>query len=103
MRTLKDLLPRKRVASDKEKVNQGGEVDEKTLFFVCKKILVEEYGVRGGENIIPTFYKDKKLFLSPRSSLWGNEVWLGREYLKERINAMLGREVVMEVKIAQEK
>ncbi len=78
-------------------------VDEKTLFYICKKVLVEEYGIRGGENIIPVFYKEKQLFLSPKSSLWGNEVWLQRESLKRKINALIGAEAVVAIKISQER
>ena len=95
MRTLKELLPRKQLTVPKE-------IDEKTIFHIAKQVLVEEYGVRGGENIIPSFYKDKKLFLAPRSSLWGSEIYLMREHIAKRINAILGSEEVKEVKIAQQ-
>lgn len=95
MRTLKELLPRKQLAMPKE-------IDEKTIFHIAKQVLIEEYGVRGGENIIPNFYKDKKLFLAPRSSLWGSEAYLMREHLVSRINAILGSEAVKEIKISQQ-
>ncbi|MDD2766875.1 MAG: DciA family protein [Candidatus Moranbacteria bacterium] len=96
MRNLKDLLPRKRSSS------VVVEIDEKTIFHIAKRILIEEYGVRGGENIIPSFYKEKKLFLSPRSSLWANEVYLMKEHITRRINEMSGNEVVKEIKITQQ-
>jgi len=48
MRTLKELLPKKQHSPLKG-------IDEKTIFHIAKRILVEEYGVRGGENIIPSF------------------------------------------------
>lgn len=99
MRTLKELLPKKRTLTEGESIV----LDEKTLFYICKKVLVEEYGVRGGENIIPVFYKEKHLFLAPKSSLWGNEVWLQRESLKRKINALAGTEAIVEIKIAQER
>ncbi len=92
MRTLKELLPTKKIVVPQE-------IDEKTLFHICKRVLVEEYGIRGGENIIPTFYKEKKLFLSPRSSLWASEVFLRRKYLCDRINEIIGKEEVREVKV----
>lgn len=80
----------------------SAEIDEKTVFYICKRVLIEEYGARGGENIIPSFYKEKKLFLSPRSSLWSSEIWLARSRIQERINAMLGCEAVVEVKVTQQ-
>lgn len=95
MQTLKELLPKKQRTQPKE-------IDEKTIFHIARQVLVEEYGVRGGENIIPTYYKDKKLFLAPRSSLWGSEAYLMREHIAKRINVILGSEEVKEVKIAQQ-
>ena len=53
MRTLKDFLQKnKKNPHFISKVEL--QLDEKTVFFVAKKVLVTEYGVRGGENIIPT-------------------------------------------------
>jgi len=95
MRGLKELIQKKSARAP-----QG--VDEKIIFHIAKCVLVEEYGVRGGENIIPSYYKDKKLFLTPRSSLWGSEIYLMREHLAKRINTTLGSEEVKEIKIAQQ-
>lgn len=99
MRTLKDLLPKEQRLSGRV---ASAHFDEKTVFFIARKVLAEEYGLRGGENIIPTLYKDKKLFLSARSSLWGNEMWLERERLRERMNGLLGNEGVVEIKIGRD-
>jgi hypothetical protein len=95
MRTLKDLLPKKQTQA-RQKMSL---LDEQTVFYIAKKILVEEYGLRGGENIVPTLYKDKKLYLTSRSSLWGNEIWLEKESLKRKMNHLLGGEGIAEIKI----
>lgn len=95
MRTLKELLPKKYRM-------EGGSIDEKTIFYILKSVVVEEYGMRGSENIIPVLYKEKKLFLSPQSSLWASEIMLQREYLCQRINEILGREEVSEIKISRQ-
>jgi len=95
MKNLKDLLPKKRSHAPIL-------IDEKTIFYIAKRVLVEEYGVRGGENILPTFFNEKKLFLSPRSSLWSSEVYLMKEHIRKRINEMLGSEVIQEIKITQQ-
>lgn len=95
MRTLKELLPKNRPSVPQE-------IDEKTIFHIAKRVVTEEYGVRGGENIIPTFYKEKKLFLAPRSSLWASEILLGRARICKRINDILGTEAVQEIKIARQ-
>lgn len=93
MKNIKDLLPKRQVAT------KVPVLDEKTVFYIAKKVLVEEYGLRGGENIIPSLYQEKKLFLSSRSSLWGNEVWLEKERLRNKMNAWLGTEGIVEIKV----
>lgn len=95
MRTLKDLLPKQLRPAPKE-------ADEQAVFHIARKAIAEEYGVRGGENIIPVLYKEKKLFLAPRSSLWASEVLLQRERLAKRINAAIGTEAVEEIKVARQ-
>lgn len=99
MKTIKKLLSQKQKllsSSLKER-----EIDEKTIFHIAKRVIVEEYGKRGGENVIPILYKDKKLFLSPRSSLWASEVMLERVYLCKQINKMIGEEAIKEIKISR--
>lgn len=98
MRTLKDFLPKKRYTTTSGRIVQ---LDEKTIFYIARRVLSEEYGLRGGENIVPTLYKDKKLFLSSQSSLWGNEVWLERERLREKMNTLLGSEGIVEIKLGR--
>lgn len=95
MKTLRDLLPKKEVRTI-------GELDEKTAFHICRRVLLEMYGIRGSENITPSFYKEKRLFLSPRSSLWGNEVSLEREAIRQRINDMIGGDVISEIVISKQ-
>ena len=98
MQALKDLLPAK-------KLDQYGlcakVIDDQTIFYVCKRVLVEEYGARGGENITPVYYKEKekRLLLSPRSSLWASEAHMRRAHIMKRINELLGSEVLAEVKV----
>ncbi len=93
MRTLKELLPQKK------NILPTQDIDEKTIFHILKKVIIEEYGIRGSENILPSRYKEKKLFLTFRSSLWANEVWVQRESLRQRINTILGSEAVKEIKV----
>ncbi|MGK2848592.1 MAG: hypothetical protein ACSLEX_00790 [Minisyncoccota bacterium] len=94
MRTLKELLPQKSLSFQRE-------IDEKTVFYIAKRVMIEEYGIRGGESIIPILYKDKVLFLSPQSSLWSSEIVLQKKYLCQKMNQMIGMEVIQEIKIAR--
>lgn len=92
MKTLKNLLPEKFKSVSKE-------IDEKTVFYIAKKVIIEEYGTRGGENIAPVVYKEKKLVLAARSSLWMSEVSLTEKGLCEKINKILGGEFVREIRM----
>jgi hypothetical protein len=96
MKTIKDLMPKRGGVYTPEVL------DEKTVFHVCRKVLLEEYGVRGSENIIPSLYKEKRLFLSPRSSLWGNEVSLEREVLRNKVNTLIGSDAVSEIVVSKQ-
>jgi hypothetical protein len=89
-RSVSDSAPRRRVVAD-----------EKTVFFLVEKGMAELYGVRGRENVSPRYWKNGKLFLSCRSPLWANELWITRESLRERINAELGYEGVKEIKTTE--
>lgn len=97
MKNLKDLLPKKHLHTPRH--GREGGFDDQTIFHIAKKVLREEYGLRGVENIIPVRYFEKKLYLSSSSSLWGNEIWLERNRLQEQMNAFLGQQVIIEIKI----
>jgi len=92
MRAIKKLLFKKRFTLPQE-------IDEKTIFHITKRVITKEYGKHGDENIIPKFYKDKKLFLMSRSSLWVSEVMLERIHLCKQINKAVGAEVIKEIKV----
>lgn len=76
-------------------------VDEKTIFFLTEKIITSEYGIRGRENVSPRLWKNKKLFLACRNSLWSGEIWMNRERIREKLNRELGGEEVSEIKTAE--
>lgn len=86
MRILKELLPVQR------KIEQRSVIDEKTVLYVCRLVIRQEYGERGVESVIPVSYRDNKVYLSPQSSLWANEIWLQKDILCTHINAELGIE-----------
>src|SRR3989304_7215851 len=98
MKIIKKLLSQKQkqLFSPKER-----EIDEKTIFQITKNVIMEEYGKRGSENITPTFYKDKKLFLSIKSSLWVSEIMLERAHLCKLINKTIGVDEIKEIKASR--
>ena len=92
MRSLKQLLPERQPIV-------GGEADEQTVFFVCRRVIQEEFGARGSENITPAVFREKKLYVSSAGSLWTSEVLLRKRLLQARINAVLGAETVLDIRV----
>lgn len=82
-----------------ERVSRPPVLDDRTVFYVCKRLIAREYGVRGGENLEPRYYKEKRLFIAARSSLWAQEFRLVRTAFVALLNDELGQEAVVEIKI----
>jgi len=74
-------------------------LDDKSIFYVFDKIIKEEYGNRGIENIKAVYLKEKKLFLKAENSNWANEIWLNREHIIEKMNQEFGFEEITEITI----
>lgn len=74
-------------------------LDDQTVFYVFKKLIHREYGARGEQNIEARYYKDKKLFVAARNSLWMSELRLNRAHLVDALNQELGSEGVVELKV----
>jgi hypothetical protein len=74
-------------------------LDDQTVFFLFRKIVAAEYGVRGAQYIEPRFYKDKKLFVAVKNSLWMSELQMSRDFFVEAINKELGTEGVISLKV----
>lgn len=81
----------------KMRANRSAPLDEKSVAFVFGKMIASEYGRRGTENVKMEFYKDKKLYVSARTSVWASELWLNRQELKEMLNKELGTNDIREV------
>lgn len=74
-------------------------LDEKTVFYIFKKIVKYEYGKKGAENLKPDFYKSGKLFIKAQSSNWASEAWINRQNIIKKINQELDMEEIKEIKI----
>lgn len=75
-------------------------IDEKSLFFIFKTVIKEEYGKQGAEQLQPHFWKDKKLFIKAGNSNWANEVWLNKEQIVRKINKEIGWDEVADLGIS---
>ncbi|GBE16967.1 hypothetical protein BMS3Abin15_00791 [bacterium BMS3Abin15] len=74
-------------------------LDEKTVFYIFKKIIKHEYGKKGEENLVPDFYKNGKLFIKTQSSNWASEAWVNRQDIIKKINQELNTKEVKGIKI----
>lgn len=99
MKKLSDLLSHPNKTEKKN--GKFTEIDEKTLFFLAEKTLSFEYGIRGRENVSPKIWKDKKLYLSCRNSLWSGEIWMNRDRIREKINHEIGNEEITDIKVIE--
>jgi len=75
------------------------EVDDKTIFFIFKKIIREEFGAIGSEKFIPDKFSNKTVFIKSTSPAWSAEMWMNEKRIAAKINQELGEELVEEIKI----
>lgn len=75
-------------------------LDDKTVFHVFTQMIRDEYGSQGVKNIVPQLYQDRTLFISFRNSVWAQEIWLNRDTLSKKLNALIGSQAVKSIKVA---
>lgn len=74
-------------------------MDDKTVFYIFRKIIQEEFGKVGTEKLIPDYFSRQTLFVKSESSNWKSELWLNKEKIIRKINAELGAGAVEKIKI----
>ena len=94
MKDIQSLLS-KRYAQKKKVFH----IDDKTIFHILSKIIKQEYGNQGVENIIPEYYEKNTIFVSFGQSLWAQEVWLNRGKLIDKVNNEIGSKVLYNIKV----
>lgn len=90
MRSLSELFQKKNLQKPKN-------LDEKTVLYVTKNIVLREFGNNGIANITPVSFKQGDLVLGVRGSLWRNEVEMSSYNLKKGINEECGLKVVKKI------
>ena len=83
----------------KKNIFQAKNLDDKTIFFIFKKVVKEEFGNIGVANLRPEYYKNKTIFVRSDSSVWSSELWLNRDKIVRKVNAEIGGKVVEQIKI----
>ncbi len=92
MKLIKNYLSKKNVFQIKN-------LDDKTIFYIFKKVVREEFGNIGVANLRPEYYKDKTIFVKSDSSVWSSELWLNRDKVVRKINAEIGGKIIDRIKI----
>lgn len=95
MRSLREFIDRRGEKS------QEIILDDKTVFFLFRKIIREEYGMRGEAELIPTIFFDGILSVWAKSPLYSSELWMRREAIMSRMNVVLEREGVKEIRLVR--
>lgn len=95
MKSLKYLLKKNFSKAGKMQTN----IDEKTVFFIFRKVMREDFGELGAENFKTDYFSGKIIFVKTGSSAWASELWINRKRMVKRINEELGGSFVEDLKI----
>ncbi len=78
--------------------SNDGALDDKTVFYLFSQIITEEYGQQGRHSIVPSFYRNRIVFVKFAKSIWAQEVWQNRSRIINKVNARAGSSVVVNIK-----
>jgi len=83
----------------KKNIFQPKALDDQTVFYVFRKVIKDEFGNVGIENLIPDYYNNKTIFVKSDSSVWKSEIWLNRERIVRKMNVELGAGTIEKIKV----
>ena len=92
MKSLKTFL-------EKKNINKKIILDDKTVFFLFKKITKEEFGNSGLEKLIPDYFANGILHIKSQSSPWASELELQKAKIIRQINKEIGQVEIKNIKI----
>ena len=92
MKALGDILGQR-------KFQKKQALDDKTVFFVFKKVIGEEFGLLGKEKFTPDYFAKKTLFVKAQNSAWSAELWTNKARIMKKINEELGEDGVENIKM----
>ena len=92
MKALGDLL-------GKKNFHKVQALDDKTVFFVFRKVIRAQFGNIGAEKFVPDYFAGKTLFVKSESSVWKTELWTNRGKITALINKEIGEEVVERIRM----
>ncbi len=95
MRSLKDFIGKRSSST------QVTPLDDKTVFFIFRKMIREEYGTRGAAELEPVAFADGILSIKANNPLYSSELWVRRETIRERMNVSLEQDAVRELRLVR--
>lgn len=81
------------------KIKKARVLDDKTVFFVFKKVIEEEFGLIGKQKFAPDYFANKTLFIRAENSIWSSELWTNKARIIKKINQEIGENVVENIKM----
>jgi len=92
MQSLKTFL-------DKKNIKKRIVLDDKTVFYLFKKIIKEEFGNMGIEKLIPDYFSHGTIFIKSESSTWASELEMQKVKIIKRINQEIGSQQIKNIKL----
>jgi hypothetical protein len=92
MKALSDILFHRKV--QKKQI-----LDDKTIFFVFKRVVEAEFGQIGKEKFTPDYFAKKTLFVKAQNSVWSAELWTNKVRIIAKINEEIGEKALDDIKM----
>lgn len=73
-------------------------LNKESVACIFRKVIQDEYGKKGLENIQLKDFKNGKIIVKLKSSVWANEIWINRVFILKKINKQLGAEKTEKIK-----
>lgn len=95
MRSLKECIGKRNGRTT------GTPLDDKTVFFMFRKVIKEEYGARGVAELEPIAFLEGVLSVKSHNPLYSGELWIHREQIITRMNSALEQEAIQELRLVR--
>jgi hypothetical protein len=92
MKAIGDLL-------NKKKIKKNTALDDKTIFFIFKKVIEEEFGQIGKARFTPDYFAKRVLFVRAQNSAWSAELWMNKARIIKKINHEISEDVIGDIKL----
>jgi hypothetical protein len=95
------MRPLKEYIGKRSGVSSQTPLDDKTVYFLFRKITQEEYGTRGVAELEPVAFSDGVLSIKSNNPLYSSELWIRRETIIGRMNTALEQDAIQELRLVR--